>query len=123
MHPITLLLLACAGREPAPPAEPTASEPVAPEEPAVPEAPQPIVVVGTAQNAKLGAAVVSGGGVYYVRGLSEWDATLVGQEVSVRGIVVESPAEPLVNEKGEVSAGASGPTSWIESATWKAASD
>lgn len=49
-----------------------------------------VVVRGVAQNAKLSAAIVAGDAVVYWIDRESWPGDLLGQEVSVRGRLVET---------------------------------
>lgn len=66
-------------------------------------------VTGVAQNAKLGAVVVSERMTVYCLDRQEWPPDLVGQQVTVSGIVERTDDfKAEVNEKGEISQGSAG---------------
>jgi hypothetical protein len=84
-----------------------------------------VTVEGAARNAKGGAVVVADDGrVLYVAGLESWPAELDGRRVAVTGRVESRPGspEPLVDDAGQHSAGASGPQTVIVDPTWRAIS-
>jgi len=59
-----------------------------------------IVIVGTAQNEKAGAVVISRDDekMYYLDGLVSWDERSIGKLVKVTGRLVEEKKEPPSNE-------------------------
>lgn len=82
-------------------------------------------IPGIARNAKEGAVVVrEDGGAVFVDGLVAWPVDLEGRRVEVTGRLVRRDRgdQPLVNDAGEHSAGATGPTEVVEGARWRATS-
>ena len=74
-------------------------------------------VIGKAGNAKMGAAVVSDTGVYYIDGLDEWPAELEGRTVEATGQleVVHHPKQ----DPALPSTAMEGPQQVLTSARWK----
>lgn len=69
--------------------------------------------IGTAQNAKGGAVLITSVQVLYLENKSEWEEEFLGKEVSVTGKLEERKIFPdPVNEKGEIVQGAWG-TQWV----------
>lgn len=86
---------------------------------------QQVTLVGTADNAYVGALVVlSDSTTIYVGGLDEWDEALYGKEVRVTGTLRKRKLapDPEVNEKGEHSHGMHGRVTVVDDATWEQAS-
>ena len=84
--------------------------------------PRPQTLRGKAVDAKGGAVLVlDDGQTFYVSGLDAWPADLFGLRVEVTGTVKTQPlpSQPLVNDAGEHSAGATGSQDVIENATWR----
>jgi len=78
---------------------------------------------GTAHDAKGGAVVQTDEGrVVYVAGLAAWPDELRGRRVEVSGRLVREKRipDPVVNERGEHSAGAYGDQEIVEDARWHA---
>jgi hypothetical protein len=81
-----------------------------------------ITITGVARNAVLGAVVQKdGGGVLYIDGLSEWDDSIAGKRVEVRGTLVtrKLAPDPVVDKDGGISHGMAGSAGVIEGAVWK----
>lgn len=73
---------------------------------------QTVSFTGIARDAKLGAVIEAGDRVVYCSGLQAWPAELSGREVTAHGRLERVESEPLMNERGEVSAGVEGPI-WV----------
>jgi len=66
-----------------------------------------ITLIGTAQNAKLGAAIVVEGEAIYLKGKDSWKPEILGQKVRVKGLFQEFSAPVAGQKNGEWSAGVS----------------
>ncbi len=78
--------------------------------------PKAITVVGTARNAAMGAVVARADGMaWYIHGMSEWKASLLGKKISVTGHVQtrKLAPDPTVGPDGAVSHGMVGTSSVI----------
>jgi hypothetical protein len=73
---------------------------------------KPITVIGIAQNAKLGAVVLSAGPTtYYLKDKSSWEPELLNKKVRVTGTLQKFELPVAVKKNGEWSAGVSEPES------------
>ncbi len=77
-----------------------------------PPAGKPITVTGIAQNAKLGAIVLSEDKTtYYLKDKSSWDPELLNKKVRVTGTLQKFELPVAVKKNGEWSAGVTEPES------------
>ncbi len=85
--------------------------------------PEPVRLVGVAQDAKGGAVVVVDGSPVYLRGMDSWRSDVVGKRVVVEGAVADEQylPEATKDEKGAWSQGAVGKQRVISPASWKLA--
>ena len=77
---------------------------------------------GVAENAMLGAVVVTDAGAcYYVEGLAEWDDAVLGKRVVVNGTMARKKLapDPVTAADGSVSHGMKGSSSVLTGATWR----
>lgn len=58
-------------------------------------------LVGTAQNAKAGAVLVTGAGTVYVQGLEEWPDAVVGESVIATGELVDQHHAPVATQDAD----------------------
>ena len=67
-------------------------------------------ITGKAENAKMGAIVITKNGDYYIDGITSWDANTLHKTVTLDGecYSIETKPEDLQNDKGEYSQGAVG---------------
>lgn len=85
---------------------------------------KPVTITGKAANAFLGAVVVDAdGNTYFIDGLAEWDAELLGQTVEVTGVPTRKKLapDPVVDDDGAVSHGMKGSATVLVDPTWKRA--
>jgi len=77
--------------------------------------------IGEAANAKSGAVVDTGSGVYYLEGIPEWPGDVLGKRVKVAGIVQRKKLapDPTVGPNGEQSTAMVGSSSVIVAPKWK----
>ncbi|MEH2349809.1 MAG: hypothetical protein V7K55_17780 [Nostoc sp.] len=83
---------------------------------------QLITIRGTAQNASLGAIVLTEDETpVYMDGIQEWDSDLVGKMIVARGILRRKSLAPktIVSPNGEVSHGIDGESYVLDNSTWK----
>lgn len=81
-----------------------------------------VELVGVAENAKSGAVVVlSTGEPVYIKNLDYWDEGLYKKRIKVTGLLRKQKLvpDPVVNIRGEVSAGAFGMSLVLEEAKWE----
>ncbi len=80
-----------------------------------------VVLVGVAENAKLAPCVLlSDGSSIYIKDLNHWDEGLMKKKIKVTGVLRKREySDPLVNNKGEYSAGMDGIAWFLEAATWE----
>jgi hypothetical protein len=91
-----------------------------------PAAPHPdegkqLEIHGVAEDAMLGAVVVTDDGrSYFVEGLAEWDDALRGRRVVVTGVMARRKLapDPTIAADGSVSHGMKGSASLLTGATW-----
>lgn len=76
---------------------------------------QEVTVSGTAQNGKAGPLLMTGpDDAILIRGMDQWDAATVGQEVTVDAVVRRVPGYPAADDSGEAMQGtASGEDTWV----------
>ena len=79
---------------------------------AEPQLGKPITVAGTAQNAKLGAIVLTDSqSVYYLKGKDSWEPELLNKKVRVSGTLEQFELSQAVKKNGEWTAGVTEPGS------------
>ena len=81
-----------------------------------------VEVIGTAQNAKIGAIIETKNEIYHIDGLNFWSDDIVGKRIRVKGtlhIVERKPAE--INAEGLIEQGFDKPIiqKIIKNAKWK----
>ena len=81
-----------------------------------------VILKGVAENAKAGAVVVlSDGASVYIDKLESWDEQWFKKRIKVTGILRKKKLapDPVMNEKGEWTAGMPGMATVLEEATWE----
>ncbi len=81
-----------------------------------------ITIIGTAENSKAGAIVITKDKVvYYLEGISSWNDEILRKNVEVKGNLVKEfhQEEDLMNENGEYKQGLSGEINKILKPSWK----
>lgn len=82
---------------------------------------QQVRLEGTAMDAHAGAVLLlANDQVVYLDGLASWDESMIGQELSISGVLRlrKLGPEPEVDAEGRVSHGISGTQYVLEAASW-----
>lgn len=76
---------------------------------------EPLTVSGKALNAKMGAMLQTDKGeVYFMHNQPTWEANQLNKQITIKGLLITKTShQPLVNDKGEYSAGAEGTTNYL----------
>lgn len=83
---------------------------------------QEITVIGTAQNGKGSAMIITKDRINYsIDGMDSWESAVEGKEISVTGILMVETLteEDLKNEQGEWKQGVAGDRKIIAKARWR----